>query len=139
MLLLFLHSILFEQFIILWHTITYIWLICKQSISYLIYATFMPFISKSDSSTSNHIKNQEFLVTPNINSKSIESSPRYPWIEGSNPGGNYTSSSVSRKMNPFSSEKGSFCTLKQTITQIRTDKYVNFYKYSYKWHIGQRS
>ncbi len=51
-----------------------------------------PFISESDSSV-------------------VESSLRNPWIGGSNPGGNYTSFSVSRRMNPFTSENCSFCTL----------------------------
>ena len=31
----------------------------------------------------------------------VKSSPRNPWIEGSNPGGNYTYSSVSRRINLF--------------------------------------
>ncbi len=42
----------------------------------------------------------------------IERSLCNPRIEGSNPSGNYTSFSVSRRMNPFSSENCSLCTLK---------------------------
>ena len=48
-------------------TIAYTWMICKQSFLYLRYGNLRPFISKSDSSA-------------------VESSPRNPWIEGSNPG-----------------------------------------------------
>ncbi len=40
-----------------------------------------------------------------------DSLPRNPWIEGSNPSGNYTSFSVSCRSNPFSSKNCSFCTL----------------------------
>ena len=58
-----------------------------------------PFISKSDSSA-------------------VECSPRNPWIGGSNPGGNYTSFSASGRVNPFSSENCSFCTLRWAFTHL---------------------
>ena len=41
----------------------------------------------------------------------VESSPHNAWIGDSNPGGNYTSFSVSHRINSFSSENCSFCTL----------------------------
>ncbi len=41
----------------------------------------------------------------------VESLLRNPWIGGSNPGGNYISFSVSRRMNPFSSENVHFVPL----------------------------
>ena len=53
------------------------------------------------------------MTTHQSDSSVVESSLRNPWIGDSNPGGNYTSFSVSRTMNTFfSSENCSFCTLK---------------------------
>ncbi len=46
-------------------------------------------------------------------SSAVESSPRNTWIEGSNSSGNYTSFSVLRRVDHFSSKNWSFCTLKR--------------------------
>ncbi len=58
----------------------------------------------------------------------VESSLRNPWIGGSNPGGIYSSFSVSYRMNPFSSENCSFCTLKPIFTGTQWFSVVPSYK-----------
>ncbi len=83
-----------SQFVILWQLRRSDWFVNKLFGTW--YALILyPFISESDSSV-------------------VESSLRNPFIGGSNTGGNYTSFSVSRRMNPFSSENCSFCTLKES-------------------------
>ncbi len=51
------------------------------------------------------------IISCKSNSSVVESLPRKLWIGSSNPSGNYTLFSVSRRMNPFSSENCSLCTL----------------------------
>ncbi len=96
MLLLFLHTFCSKLFTIChFVTIAYTWLIWKQTIFRTWYTLFLiPFKSKSDSSV-------------------VESSPHKPWIGGSNPGGNYTSFSVSRRLNPCLLKTVHFVPLKQ--------------------------
>ncbi len=95
MLLLFLNSILFEivhNLSFLWQLRTLVWVV--NIVFWTWYSLLLcSVVSKSDSSA-------------------VENSFRNPYIEGSNPGGNYTSFLVTRRMNPVSSENNSFWTLK---------------------------
>ena len=77
-----------SQFVILWQLHRLDWFVNKLFGTWYT-LLLCPFISKSDSSV-------------------VESSLRNPWIGGSNPGGKYTSFSVSRRMHPFSYENCSF-------------------------------
>ena len=77
-------------------TIAYTWLICKLCIFTWYRLLLCTFISKSASSVA-------------------ESSPRNPWIGCPNPGGNYNSFSVSRRLDPFSSENCSFYILNTSL------------------------
>ena len=89
-----------SQFVILWQLRTLNRLVNKLSDTWYIMLLLCPFISKADS-------------------VAVESSPRNPWIESSNPGGNKTSISVSSRMNLFFSENWSFCTLKHNFCPKR--------------------
>ncbi len=74
---------------------------------------------------SNDLKTKPFVldICPFISKSdrpAVKSSPHNPWIEGSNPAGKYTSFLVSRRLNPFSSENCSFCTLKSLYKTMKT-------------------
>ncbi len=105
---LFLHSVCrfirnCSQFVILWQLRRLDWFVNKLFGTWYT-LLLCPFISEPDSSM-------------------VESSLRNPWIGGSNPSRNYTSFSVSRRINPFSSENCSFCTLKERRWNIGLSKF----------------
>ncbi len=71
-------------------------------------------------------------VISKSNSLVVKWSPRNPWIKGLNPGGRYTSFSVSHRINPFSSENCSFCTLRSFAIDLMTcDILINYTERKY--------